>query len=83
MKTFMIGMQLWGKKKRLKNRFQCFAIQGLICFLIHALNKPLINLEPWRKGTRLPFSPQGRTSHFGKFEEDLRWYFISVFERLH
>lgn len=45
------------KKKRLKNWFQCFAIQEFICFLIHALNKPLINLEPWRKATRLPFSP--------------------------
>lgn len=44
-------------KKTLKNWFQCFAIPEFICFLIHALNKPLINLEPWRKETRLPFSP--------------------------
>ena len=54
-------------------------IQEFICFLIHALNKPLINLEPWRKETRLPFSPEGRTSHFGKFEEALKHFSLVVF----
>lgn len=54
-------------------------IQEFICFLIHALNKSLINLEPWRKETRLASSEYERTSHFGKFEEALKRSLLMVF----
>lgn len=45
------------KKKMIKKLVSIFALLEFICFLIHALNKPVINLEPCRKEARLPFSP--------------------------